>query len=170
MGKRVALIILVLLIIGAAILYLRSTRTGSLPGPVATPLPAATAIPTATTAATPGAKCNCTEPPAEIPVNAAMTNLPDTCVHVGTGTMLQWRATDNSRLQIKIPDWGTEPPTTGINPYPAAQCPANPGTYCASGAFAGSAIPDCTSIRYSVTTSGGAQNHTLYGHIIIVRP
>ena len=171
MGKRVALLILVLLVIGGTILWVRSTQKPVLPP---APEPGVTRVPAPTPAATevpaPTANCPCTEANGDILVNAMMGDLPTTCAHTGTATTLTWRATDNSTLHKKIPDWGTQAPTTPINPYPSATCPSTPGTFCVSGAFAGQDIANCTDIRYSITTTSAGRTKEHFGHVVIVRP
>jgi hypothetical protein len=88
--------------------------------------------------------------------------LPDTCSHTSP---IVWRASDGSALSIKIPDWYGHTPTTTINPYPAAACT---GANCDSGPFQGSAISNGKEIWYSITFK--ANNKTIYGRIIIIKP
>lgn len=107
--------------------------------------------------------CAC-DPATSIGVSSPMGSLPDSCVSKSANTQLSWRSSDGSLLVIQIPDWGNEQPTTTINPYPGARCS---GTSCASGAFAGGAIPNCIAVRYSVTTTLGATSTKHYGRIII---
>ena len=154
MGKRVALVILILAIVGGVLWYRSSLMRKGPP------------IPTT---------CLCDEAPAEILVSAPSGPLPRTCVYppnsTTAGTMLKWRATDGSRLTIKFPDWGTQKPTTAANPYPAAQCPGNPGTFCVSGAFAAVNLnAACTEIPYSITTTVGSTPTVHFGRVIIIKP
>lgn len=110
--------------------------------------------------------CN---PNLNISVDTSMLQLPDTCVSKGAAPAQQiitWRATDNSQLTIKIPDWSGTNPTTTVNPYPNPQCPA-PGTSCTSGPFQGSSIPDNTPIQYSLTLKTATASKKILGHIII---